>query len=196
MKDTITIIIFVVLSVMLAPVRALVKLVFRAWVALTDRRVKNMPASKAKEALEKAIASMDWHGYTVSIEEVIPEEVLAKSNAGGIPMEMASMMIGGITVYDKKTVTFYSDCIRHGAAMCIWKTEKALAEQIVRHENRHVQQYTWLEAHGSFDRAMMDEVFSIYGQSVLEKDAYRYQKGSKYEDDLDVVLAKYSARNE
>lgn len=194
MKDTVAIVTIVVLSVLLAPVRALVKLVFRAWVAMTNKRAENTPASKAREALEAAIASMDWHGYKVLIEESIPEEVLAKSNAGGIPMEMASMMIGGMTVYENKTVTFYSDCIRQGAAMCIWKTEEELAEQIVRHENRHVQQYTWLEAHGAVKKAMLDEMFSIYGQSVLEQDAYRYQKGSKYEDDLDVVLAKYSAR--
>lgn len=196
MKNTTAIVILVVLSVVLAPVRVLAKFAFRAWVALTNKRAENMPASKAKEALEKAIASMDWHGYAVSIEESVPEEVIAKSNAGCIPMEMASMMIGGMTVYDKKTVTFYADCIRQGAARCPWKTETALAEQIARHENRHVQQYTWLEARGAIGNAMLDEMFSIYGHSVLEKDAYRYQKGSKYEDDLDVVLARYSARNE
>lgn len=194
MKDTVTIIIFVVLSVVLAPVRALAKLAFRAWVALTDRRAENMPISKAREALEAAIASMDWHGYKVLIEENVPEEVLQRSNAGCIPMEMAAMMIGGMTVYENKTVTFYSDCIRQGAARCPWKTEAALAEQIVRHENRHVQQYTWLEARSAIGSAMLDEMFSIYGHSVLEKDAYRYQKGSKYEDDLDVVLAKYSVK--
>ncbi len=140
--------------------------------------------AEVEHALRVEIEGMDWHGYTVSIESTITDEAAERTNCGKNPFG-----IQGVTNAMNKEVVFYTaDIAKLVNAVPMLTLSKAITT--VRHENRHVQQFCWLQQHGLLERALMNEVFSLYGSSTLEKDAVRYQKGK--EDDLNTVLSEYA----
>ena len=138
--------------------------------------------------LREEIEKHDFYGYSVSIEER-PDAVDAhNANCGSNPLGG----ICGLTDPVGHRVMFYYSNLEKVMNTLFFLNWKKMVKNVVRHENRHVQQFTYMRTHGGEEavgRAMLNEAFSIYGLSPLERDAMDYQGGK--ENDLDKVCSQF-----
>lgn len=138
--------------------------------------------------LREEIEKHDFYGYKVIIEER-PDKVDAhNANCGSNPLGG----ICGLTDPVGHRVMFYYSNLKGVMNTMFFLNWKKMAANVIRHENRHCQQFTWLRTHGGEDavgRAMLNEAFSIYGLSPLERDAMDYQSGK--ENDLSKVCSQF-----
>ena len=146
----------------------------------TDEAVKDM--------LLEEIKKYDFYGYKVVVEERPASADAHNANCGSNPLGG----ICGLTDPTGKRVMFYYSSLKGVMNTLFFLNWRKMVKNVVRHENRHCQQFTYLRTHGGEDavgRAMLNEAFSIYGLSPLERDAMDYQSGK--ENDLSKVCSQF-----
>lgn len=120
------------------------------------------------KAFRKEIERLDWHGYTVEITAVPSASLAGNSNAGMLLGMGASAMTCPL---EKKVYFFWANIIANAVTPCI---EKFGADPVetVRHENRHVQQFS-----AGLSLAAGHE--GSYWENALEVDARNWASGKE-----------------
>ena len=158
-------------------------------VAKTEFQKRYQTTDEAVVAmLREEILKHDFLGYEVIVEERPASEDARNANCGSNPLGG----ICGLTDPVGHRVMFYYSNLKGVMNTMFFLNWKKMAANVVRHENRHCQQFTYLRTHGGEDavgRAMLNEAFSIYGLSTLERDAMDYQSGK--ENDLSKVCYQF-----